>query len=309
MKTTFGSDPELLLVKDGKPKSAIGVIQGSPDNRIKVKGHEFYYDNVLAECAIKPSSSKKETLDNFRECLKIYADMVKPYKLAPVACMEFPDQELDSEEARRAGCAPDMCAYEMKQKEPPKDLIQNGNLRSCGGHVHLGSELLASDGPEPILAIYMLDLFVGVPSLHLDFDSTSLRRRIIYGQSGRYRTKDYGLEYRSLGNFWLSSPKMTGLIYDLCMFVHEFVEKGQGWDLWEFDLDVFFSSDNIADSWKCTGYDAENLRKGINSGDKDMTMPHFELAKRLMPTGLKNEMQKMIARDGDGDFYENWGIK
>jgi hypothetical protein len=116
--------------------------------------------------------------------------------------MEFPDQELDSEEARRAGCAPDMCAYEMKQKEPPKDLIQNGNLRSCGGHVHLGSELLASDGPEPILAIYMLDLFVGVPSLHLDFDSTSLRRRIIYGQSGRYRTKDYGLEYRSLGNFW-----------------------------------------------------------------------------------------------------------
>lgn len=309
MKITFGSDPELLIVDDNNdPKSAIDIIHGSPDDRVTILGHQFYYDNVLAECAVKPGSSKKEVLNNFKECLGIYADIVKPYKLSVTACVDFPADQLNNEIARKAGCAIDSCAYELKMKDPPKDLIKNGNMRSCGGHIHLGSELLASDGPEPILAIYMLDLFIGVSSLHLDRDPTSLRRRLIYGKAGRYRSKDYGLEYRSLGNFWLMSPKMTELIYNLSIFVHEFIESKKAWDLWKFDENALYSGESMADAWTCTVYNTDDLRNGIDTGNKDITRPHFDLAKELMPKGLRKDMQKLIDRDSDGDFYKNWGI-
>lgn len=306
---TFGSDPELLLTKNGKPYSAIGVVQGDPENRITVRGHQFYYDNVLAECAVKPGKTKKEVLDNFRECLQIYADMVRPLRLTVQACVDFPEEQLQTEEAKKAGCAADWCAYEVKLKEAPKELMRNGTLRSCGGHVHIGSEILASDGPEPILGIHMLDLFVGVPSLHLDRDPSSSRRRVLYGQAGRYRTKDYGIEYRSLSNFWLISPQMTGLIYDLSMFAADFVEDGRAWEMWDFDIDVFFESETLSDAWKCKGYNAQAMKKGIDSGDKQLVAEHFELAKRHLPTGLLKDLQKMISRPEDKDLYKNWKLQ
>lgn len=308
---TFGSDPEFLLVKDRTPKSAIAIIQGSPDNRIKVKGHEFYYDNVLAECAIKPGKSKKEVLANVKEAIQIYADMARPFRLTAAASAVFADSELEHEDARKAGCAPDWCAYEIKLKDPPKEAIQNGNSRTCGGHIHIGSELLAADGPEPILAILMLDLFVGVPSLHVDRDPTSVARRRIYGQAGRYRTKDYGVEYRSLSNFWLSSPQLTGLIYDLSMFAVEITEDGRGWDMWHFDEEVFFTSENLADAWTCTAYDTDKIRQGINFSDKEMVNEHFDLALSLMPKGLRSDLEKVIDRPqgSEDNLYANWGIK
>lgn len=305
---TFGSDPELLLTLKGKPKSAIPVIKHDAENRIDKGGHQFYYDNVLAECAIKPGSSRDEVLGNFKEALQIYASLVSPCRLTAQACAEFPDKELQDEAARKVGCAPDWCAYEIKLKDPPTEAIQNGNLRSCGGHVHLGSETLAGDGPEPILAILLLDLFVGTSSLWLDRDPTSARRRSIYGQAGRYRTKDYGVEYRSLGNYWLVSPQMVGLTYDLCEFIQDFIEDGKGWDLWEFDLDVFYESEDLSEAWTCKAYNTELLRHGINQGDREMVKTHFALAKSLMPAGLKRDLEKMIDRPEDGDLYQNWKL-
>jgi hypothetical protein len=306
---TFGSDPELLVVKQGVPKSAIGVVQGSIENRISIKGHQFYYDNVLAECAIKPGKNKKEVLKHFKEALQIYADMVKPFELSPTACAEFPSWELEDKDARKVGCAPDYCAYEMKLKDPPKEAIESGNLRSCGGHVHLGSDLLAGEGPEPILAIYLLDLFVGVPSLWLDHDPSSSRRRAIYGQAGRYREKDYGIEYRSLGNFWLSGPELTGLIYDLCMFVQDFIQKGGGWDLWVFDEEVFWASENLADAWTCKGYNVEALKKGINTGSKFQVTDHYGIVRNLLPSKLIADLDDLAHRTEEGDFYKNWKLR
>lgn len=310
MNRTFGSDPELLVVKDGKPVSAIGIVQGDIEHRISLKGHQFYYDNVLAECAIKPGASKKEVLDNFMECFQIYADMVRPFRLVPQASVTFPDEQLEHPDARKVGCAKDMCAYELVIKEAPTDAICNGNLRSCGGHIHLGSETLTADGPEPILALYMLDLMLGVPSLWLDQDPSSGMRRRLYGQAGRYRVKPYGLEYRSLGNFWLASPAMTSLVYDLSMHAIDLVESGKAWELWDFSWDRFFESDSgsLAAAWECKAYNPEDVKQGINLGDKGRVAPLFDLAKQYMTPGLRSDVDKAVARKGDGDFYENWRL-
>lgn len=305
---TFGSDPELMICKDGKIHSAIGIVKGTLENKISEKGHQFYFDNVLAECAIKPSKSKKQAIDNFRECFHIYSRLVKPYKLAIVASHEFTNAQLDNEYARTAGCAPDTCAYEMKQKRPPKELIENGNLRSGGGHIHLGSPTLLGSGPEPLLVVYMMDLLLGVTSVWLDKDPTSMARRQLYGQAGRYRFKEeYGLEYRPLGNFWLSSPRMVGLIYDLAMRSIDLVENRKAWTMWDFDIDRLLSGKHLCDAWKCTGYNPKKLCQGINTSNKKMLEEHFEIARSLMTVGLRKELDKMIEAE-DQDFYSAWGL-
>jgi hypothetical protein len=244
---------------------------------------------VLAEFAMKPAKSKKEWLANLRECLTIYADMVRPYKLKLLNCVEFPENQLQHEDARKAGCAPDSCAYEMKQKEPPKELIESGTLRSCGGHIHLGSELLASDGPEPVLAVYMLDFFVGVPAVLLDRDASAARRRSLYGQAGRYRTKPYGLEYRSRSNFWLASPQLAGLVYDLCDFVQDFVEDNRAWQFWAFDEDTFFNTTELSEAWHCLMYDPDRLRQGINHSDQDMLKLYYDRGKEQLIPGQEDQ--------------------
>ena len=306
---TFGSDPELMIFRDGEPWSAIGIIQGNIENRININGHQFYYDNVLAECAIKPGNTKKEVVENFRDCLKIFADMVRPLELVTQASATFSNSQLSHQDARRVGCEKDFCAYEMKQKEGPVKEILNGNLRSCGGHIHLGADILTSDGPEPILAVYMLDLFLGVPSLWIDNDPTSSKRRSLDGHAGRYRVKSYGIEYRPLGNFWLKSPKLVELIYDLAMFSVDYVESGKAWELWEFNFDNFLESNEMSDSWKCTAYDPYLLRCGINKNDKNMVEKHFEIANKLIPSKLKNRIEDSILDHKKTDLYHNWGIK
>lgn len=307
--TTFGADPEFMITRDGEYCSAIGVVQGDKENRIKIQGHQFFWDNVMAECAVKPSRSKKEALENFREFLGIYTAMVRPYELTVQASQIYPDSELQHEGARKVGCAPDWCAYEMKLKDAPKDEIKNGNFRSCGGHIHLGDtgEVLQTDGEEPLLVVHMLDLFLGVPSLWLDRDPSSPARRRLYGQAGRYRVTDYGIEYRSLGNFWLQSPQLVGLIYDLAMFAVEFVRNGSVRTLWSFDEEIYWDADDLSDAFTCVGYDPHQLKVGIDSGSQELVESHWKLAQSLLPPSLLHDIERSSNACG-GDLYDNWQL-
>ena len=304
---TFGSDPEFMVVKDGKYHAAFKMIQGDTENRIDINGHQFYYDNVMAECAIKPGSSKQEVIENVGECLSIYADMVRPFKLVAQASQEYPADELEDERAKNAGCSPDWCAYAMKLMDTPKELIRDGNLRSCGGHIHLGSPFLMKNGPDPWRVIYMMDLFLGIPSLWLDKDPTSTRRRQLYGQAGRYRLKEkYGLEYRSLGNFWLTSPAMVGLIYDLCEYVLGFVESGKAAECWEFNEEVFYSSSNLPDAWTCHWYEPDILKAKLDANDKNVPLG-LSFLKAMLPKSLHKDLIKICDAD-PVDLYTGWGL-
>lgn len=306
---SFGTDPEFLIVDGQEPKSAINIIKKDSTNRLCIDGHQFYYDNVLAECAIKPAFSREEAIENVQQALRIYADLIKPYRLVPRACVDFPEKELQHKDARKVGCAPDACAYRMTQQEPPRKQIIKGTLRSCGGHVHVGNELLSGNGHEPVLFVYLLDLLVGVPSLWLDRDETSPRRRALYGQAGRYRCKDYGIEYRSLGNYWLGSPELVGLIYDLANYAIDLIESGQANEIWDFNWDRFFESENgsLAAAWLCKLYDPNDLQQVINSGNKEKAIPYLKMAKGLLNKSLRSQLTKVLNRD-ECDFYASWQI-
>jgi hypothetical protein len=91
----------------------------------------------------------------------------------------------------------------MDRREEPEAGSGDKNLRSCGGHVHVGFENGQVDKKR---LIKCMDLTLGVPATIMD--AKGAERRRLYGKRGAYRDKPYGVEYRVLSNFWVHHPKL-----------------------------------------------------------------------------------------------------
>lgn len=104
------------------------------------------------------------------------------------------------------GCDPDFNAYTQQVRRPP-DVVVGSLIRHAGGHFHVGYDKALV---PPHIVVQFLDLFLGLPSLNMDRQGL---RRQFYGQAGSYREKDYGVEYRTLSNFWLYKPQSPAADY------------------------------------------------------------------------------------------------
>lgn len=306
MEFTFGTDPEFLLARDGKYVSAIGVVAGNTDNRIKVSGHEFYYDNVLAECAVKPGATRAEAVANVRECLRIYARIVRPHRLAPRASHTYPDDQLRHKHAREVGCNKEWCAYTLRIIPPPKKLMAQSGFRTAGAHVHLGGGGPLRNAWEKPFVVYMLDLFLALPSVFLDKDESSPARRRMYGQAGSHRDKPYGLEYRALGPFWLGSPARVELVWDICDFVLSFVAGGGHKKFWSVNESLLDGEDPSL-AYHCHGYDSGLLRETINTSDKGHAEQFMQFIRKYLPGNVAQDIRAHDARP-EPDFYKEWGL-
>lgn len=297
MNFTFGSDPEFMLTHMGELKSAIGILP-KKENPLIQKGHRFYFDNVLAEIAIKPASNKKEAIENTKESLQILSSMILPCKISMTASANYSKKDINCPDARISGCDPEWDVYTLQCLFPPDsevDMIDGyyqfkTPFRSAGGHIHLGSESL-QDPMNLFSTIRMMDLFIGMPSLFLDHDKTSKDRRKIYGHAGSHRVPDHGLEYRALGNFWFSSPDLFSLIYDLSEFVMNFVSEKTHERLWSVDEDLL--EDDPVEAYKCFGYDVNLLQKAINTCDDKLATKFMMVVSNYLPNGLMKEIDRL----------------
>lgn len=324
---TFGSDPEFMLRRDGQFFSAIPIVPGTKTKRFSIGRHHIYYDNVMAECAVAPSDTSEEFVENIRDCLKRYADQVKPFELVPQASADFPKNELKSPESQEIGCDPEYDAYGMCVAEAPQDQFKSGTLRTAGGHIHLGTSLARAgenDGATyNLLAIVRLcDLFVGTASIFLDKDPTTGRRKQLYGKAGRFRQPEHGVEYRSLGNFWLTSPKLVLLILDICEFIVHFVGEGKHengqFPLWRVDY-AALNDDNSwnKDGWhpsqahRCVGYDVTALRDAIDTMNKKTGMQFLIFACEILDREGRSDLHERITSlmdCGPYDLYKEWNL-
>jgi hypothetical protein len=309
---SFGSDPEFMLKKGSGYFSAIPIIQADKDNPIEKNGHKFHWDNVLAECAVKPATSKKESVENHQECFNIYSEMVAPYKLVPQASQSYNKNQLLDEGALESGCEPDVCVYTgivMSGNLSAAEMIRTQTFRTCGGHVHLGHDILTNGGPERIFSVYLLDMFLGIPSLFIDKDPTSQARKRMYGQAGRYREKPYGVEYRSPSNFWLASPVLVELVYDISKFVVESLENQKivSWNedlFWENQIDglptgeAFFLKD----------FNKESFKNCIDNNDLKEAKKLFNQVKKYLPKTLLKKVEKQMNKRKPYSMYEEWNL-
>jgi hypothetical protein len=205
----LGCDPELFLSdREGNLKASCGLIGGTKEapQPLPMLGEGFAVqeDNVAMEFNIPPAATMREFVDSITRTIKVLGDGINDtlgFHIDVRSCASFPEEELQHEQARVFGCDPDFNAWTGEKN--PKPEAADKNLRSCGGHVHVGFENGQVDKKR---LIKCMDLTLGVPATIMD--AKGAERRRLYGKRGAYRDKPYGVEYRVLSNFWVHHPKL-----------------------------------------------------------------------------------------------------
>lgn len=221
MKFKLGADPELFMQDaSGAFLSAIDKIGGSKKQPRPLPigdGFAVQEDNVAVEYNIPPSDSPESFVNNIQRAMSYLSDEVAALGARFVnvsATADFPEWQLKHPKAQEFGCDPDFNAW-LGGKRNPRPKAANAALRSCGGHVHVGYKFINRKAVQDFTK--HLDLFLSVPAQVMD--KGQLRKQL-YGKAGAFRYKPYGMEYRSLSNFWVFTPEHTEWVWkavDLAM--------------------------------------------------------------------------------------------
>lgn len=213
MKITLGCDPEAFLVDAaGQLKSAIGRVGGSKEHPQHLdelgEGYCVQEDNVALEFNIPPAEGRSQFAASVGLTLKYLTSGIQAmygFSLSTQSAACFPKEELLEPAALMFGCEPDYNAWTLAENPKPK--AEDETLRSCGGHVHVGH----GEGVDKAKVAQMMDLFLGVPSVLMDKGE---KRKQLYGKAGACRFKPYGVEYRTLSNFWIFEDRLVEWVWD-----------------------------------------------------------------------------------------------
>jgi hypothetical protein len=230
----LGADPEVFFEKDGEIISAEGMVGGTKHapKEISEEGHSIQEDNVMAEFNIPPSKDEQEFVYNVgfvRDYLETLAN-VQGAKLNFSASAELNPKYLRSKQAKTFGCMPDYNYYLKDLNPAPKG---TGKLRSCGGHIHIGYDNPNLTDSENI--VFAMDAILGLKSLFIDGDT---RRRSLYGKAGSFRFKPFGVEYRTLSNFWIQTDELISWAYKETMNAIELINSGDIEKVKEFSTEI-----------------------------------------------------------------------
>lgn len=208
----LGADPEVFLKdRSGKHLSVIGMIGANKWAPMQVpnlpQGFTLQEDNVALEFGQPPAATADEFVFNTRQAMLAGLSKLKGKRFSRLSCTVFDKDQMDAPEAHIFGCEPDFNAWTLTENEKPQP--DHPFKRSAGGHVHV--ELPAGFTEDDQLhAIRAMDLYLGVPSVLLD---GGIERRKLYGKAGAFRPKPYGVEYRTLSNFWIFKKHVNRWIW------------------------------------------------------------------------------------------------
>ena len=212
-----GADPELFIVnsKTNKVVSSIGLIPGVKGEAYRApdmpKGYGLQIDNILGEFNIPPAKDKESFIDSIeymKDYIRQYVKNVNPdLDIQCIASREVDEDQLQSPEAKLFGCDVSYNAY--TEDENPKPDGERGNLRSGGFHIHLSYK--NPNARTSIDLIKYLDVDLGIPSVVKDPDT---KRRTLYGKAGDFRLRPYGVEYRSLSSYMMSSKENLEFVWN-----------------------------------------------------------------------------------------------
>lgn len=284
----IGSDVEFFL-RDSFNKiiNAADHIKHSKNSPYKKQKIKIYFDNVLAEFNIPPCNNGREFVAQITNGLYLLEKISCPYKLDFTAASIIDESIAEKENAKENGCNDETNAYTLSFNTEIENFIKNSRFRTCGGHIHIGVDDDNKELLDPIikpLFVYMLDLFLGIPSILIDKDMTQVNRRKAFGKAGAYRSKSYGVEYRVLSSWWVTKPEYVAVVYNIVEFVYYAMQER----IWEKFWSIKESEDNI--SYNCFGYDSDIIKNTIDNCDKTEASKLLNFVSNFMP----NELVKQI---------------
>ena len=236
----LGCDPEVFLMEQNRLKPVFGLVKADKWNPLQVegldKGFTWQEDNVALEFGIPPADTREKFVEYVKKVQQSFLNKHSHLTFCKLSCVIFPKELLDGEpQAFMFGCEPDFNAW--TEKENPKPKPASKYMRAAGGHIHVETDL------DKNKVVQAMDFFLGIPSLLMD--ENPLRRKM-YGKAGAHRPKSYGVEYRTLSNFWIFEDKYIKWV----------------WDNTQRALDAVASRKD----YSCSG---EHIQRVINSNNKD----------------------------------------
>ena len=218
MQLKIGADPELFVTDDkGTIICAHGLVPGSKEEPYKVPKGFVQVDGTALELGIDPVALRKGGQKAFSSSiLQVKADIIarsgKSMSLASFTVFEEEVFRDMPEEAKEMGCDPDHNAW-TEQENPGPD--PETRARAVGGHVHIGwgNGFDLKDPAHLDMCrelIKQLDASLG---LHSVLEDKGTKRRALYGAAGAFRPKPYGVEYRSLSNYWIITEELCQKVY------------------------------------------------------------------------------------------------
>jgi hypothetical protein len=224
---TIGTDPEFFVRQADQIIPVCGLLGGTKNEPIPLaglpEGFGAQEDNVMAELTVPPALSARSFAENVRVGKDAISLMLEEHDadLVGFSCEhEFSQAALDSHAGSSVfGCSPDYSAYDQGRMRPRLNPEIVGRYRFCGGHVHIGTTCAA---PKFVLAM-MADAALGLWAVGRD---TQVVRRQYYGEAGVYRETPYGIEYRSMSNFWACDPDYTDEVGYYAMMLANFLDQG-----------------------------------------------------------------------------------
>lgn len=204
----LGTDPEIFLVNpQGKHIAINGYINAGKEDPMQVPnmapGFTLQEDNVALEYGIPPAATSAEFIAYIQQVMEASKGWLPPdVTFSKLSCTIFEDDQLQHPGSRVFGCEPDYNAYTKKPN--PKPRPEHRGMRSAGGHIHVETKA------NILSVVKAMDLFLGVPSVLMD---DGVERKKLYGKAGAFRPKPYGVEYRTLSNFWVFTPQLIDWVW------------------------------------------------------------------------------------------------
>lgn len=210
---SIGSDTEVFAIDEkGQHIALCGLIGGTKEEPMQIEGlpegFKFQEDNVSLEWNIPPASELAVFKQNIQTINREVYHTLKHMglRVSKEVGVSFDKNQLTHPNALIFGCEPDYNAWKMIENERPHS--SDPYLRTAGGHIHVGTDL------DMVKGVQLMDLYLGIPSILMDNNPGSTKRRELYGKAGAMRPKPYGFEYRVLSNFWTFKPELVEWVYN-----------------------------------------------------------------------------------------------
>jgi hypothetical protein len=264
----IATDAEVFVqTPQGVVSSVAGRLGCTKDDKLEFTGYRLQEDNVLAEFDTDTHLGFNTFDDQVCNALFGTAEFVKEklgFYLTDIASHEYTREELESfdQTAFVFGCNPDYNIRNGRRNRMPR---ARQGLRTAGAHVHFGWEHIDNgvihDLPEMQRRVgTMCDYLLGLESVLIDPDT---RRRQLYGKAGAVRLKEYGVEYRSLSNFWIFNQDNRKWCFD--------------------NSKLAFTIANSGNYEKLTSILRHDVvQKTINKGDKGMATRQLTIVKEFL---------------------------
>lgn len=220
----IGADPEAFVKRGPQVSHCINMLGGDKQFPRLVMDGAVQEDNVLFEFNVDPTANPAEFRNYINHVLSQGQDILSGFglRIAPsLSSHVYENMDGFPEKAFEFGCTPDYNCFGGAQNPVPSSV--NPFLRTAGGHVHIGFSHLTTVTKELQEAVgCMCDYLLGLPSLLEDDDA---QRRELYGKAGAIRYKPYGVEYRTLSNYWIWSDDTINTIHARAQKAYDDVAK------------------------------------------------------------------------------------